>query len=1219
MLWILAVFGVFLVTLPWWLPAALVRVAGAFSVEIGKWESLGWKRVVYRDVVVRAGTTEVTLDRVEVPRFLVAPAAQGDDGQDVPVDIGHVRVSIGEATTPRPAAAPPSVPELLEQIREIVGQLRRWVPAAHVGEVSIEAPALRLNVRDLVWDRGALRATIIEPQREIRAVASVELTASGGLVVHAEEAAHDATLNVALVDGTDGGVHVDGRLTWRGMPVRLYATFSEDGLVPTSAEIRAEQFSLPASDIGLKGYGPVTGTLLAQWTGEAYTVTVAARAEPQENTEWPAVGVDLRGSGNLERLRIDAIDVDLPGLQAALSQAIEIDLGGRLPAQTAEFTVEADLAAIEVLEARGRLVGAARIHAADDGTAIVDVTAAGTALGWRDVDNVGLDLVGRWRPSGVTINQLRIDLGPDASSELSVHIDTDNRTVRSGSLRAVVPSSVVRAIWPDAPPYERVELTAQAEGPWAELEHRGRATITQLEWTPGRRIGADVTWSGRGASADAEGQMALAGGGSMPFAVQAARDASGAIAATLKSIRWVDGEGEWWRLEQPVSLSYAPSSTELQVSPWSVRGEGFQITGEARVRWPAIGDVTLVANGLQGRRLGGVLPEAARSGTLERLELKAHWDHGPVEIEGGLRALYSPINDVDYAVEGRFVTREGSLAFGSLEVQDASGVVLSGVGRLPLLMEGTQEGFRVEVHRDEPISLDLASEPNPVFWKSIADLTGWSVEDPRIVCRLHGTIEAPRGEVQFAAARVQPPSTKLATGGQLPELDGVAIKLVADDAGLSIAEGTIAMDYRWITLTGQAPWEVWSRWRETGRVEWRRGEFELATDPLPIAVASRIFPTNLAPEGEVSIRIAHRPDSGFSGRIWLHDAAMRPVGPLGSIREINSELDFSGYVVTLTRLEGLLSGQPVRVTGELNVSNPERNTFALQVDSSRVPLVRQAGLIVRAEVDLALKQDRTGPARVTGRVDFGPSIYSADLLELLPAGVDRPERRPPYFSVEDQPFADWQLDVQVHGEGFLQLTTPFYKDLLSTDARLTGTLREPRVEGWVWGTGGVVTFPFGRIPVDEVLVTLSRENPYEPQIGVSGAGRVLGYDIRMEASGPASEPRLLFTSDPPLTSQQVFLMLTTGAVPSDAYSIGVSDRASRLAMFVGRNLAAGLGLGGGAGGDDRLEVRSGEDFTRAGRETIVVQYDLDGRWSLVGEYDRFDAYNAGIKFRIIDR
>jgi translocation and assembly module TamB len=97
-------------------------------------------------------------------------------------------------------------------------------------------------------------------------------------------------------------------------------------------------------------------------------------------------------------------------------------------------------------------------------------------------------------------------------------------------------------------------------------------------------------------------------------------------------------------------------------------------------------------------------------------------------------------------------------------------------------------------------------------------------------------------------------------------------------------------------------------------------------------------------------------------------------------------------------------------------------------------------------------------------------------------------------------------------------------------------------------------------------------------------------------------------------------MLTTGAVPDEDHAIGTSGRASRLAMYLGRNLVAGLGIGGtGTGGDERLSIRSGENFSREGRETITVQYDLDGRWSVVGEYDRFDAYNGGLKFRLIKR
>jgi translocation and assembly module TamB len=43
---------------------------------------------------------------------------------------------------------------------------------------------------------------------------------------------------------------------------------------------------------------------------------------------------------------------------------------------------------------------------------------------------------------------------------------------------------------------------------------------------------------------------------------------------------------------------------------------------------------------------------------------------------------------------------------------------------------------------------------------------------------------------------------------------------------------------------------------------------------------------------------------------------------------------------------------------------------------------------------------------------------------------------------------------------------------------------------------------------------------------------------------------------------------------------------------------------------------SGEQVSRQGRETYEIEYKLGEHWSLVGEYDEFDSYNAGIKWRI---
>ena len=42
-------------------------------------------------------------------------------------------------------------------------------------------------------------------------------------------------------------------------------------------------------------------------------------------------------------------------------------------------------------------------------------------------------------------------------------------------------------------------------------------------------------------------------------------------------------------------------------------------------------------------------------------------------------------------------------------------------------------------------------------------------------------------------------------------------------------------------------------------------------------------------------------------------------------------------------------------------------------------------------------------------------------------------------------------------------------------------------------------------------------------------------------------------------------------------------------------------------------------FSDEGRPTYDVEYKLDNRWSVTGEYDRFGDFNAGFKWRVYSK
>jgi len=193
--------------------------------------------------------------------------------------------------------------------------------------------------------------------------------------------------------------------------------------------------------------------------------------------------------------------------------------------------------------------------------------------------------------------------------------------------------------------------------------------------------------------------------------------------------------------------------------------------------------------------------------------------------------------------------------------------------------------------------------------------------------------------------------------------------------------------------------------------------------------------------------------------------------------------------------------------------------------------------------------------------------------------------------------------------------TPFFRGEVSVSLDLRGDLGEPLALGDVRIASGNITFPFATLAVKQGFVTLGSANPYAPQLFITAAGRAYAYDLRVEVSGSAESPVLEFTSVPPLTSEQILLMVTTGQVPRNDFSLSTQQRAQGIGVFVGKSVLSQLGYGGG----DKLTIHSGENISESGRTTYSVEYKLTEDVSLVGEYDRFDKYNAGVKWRVFSK
>src|SRR5438034_277487 len=184
--------------------------------------------------------------------------------------------------------------------------------------------------------------------------------------------------------------------------------------------------------------------------------------------------------------------------------------------------------------------------------------------------------------------------------------------------------------------------------------------------------------------------------------------------------------------------------------------------------------------------------------------------------------------------------------------------------------------------------------------------------------------------------------------------------------------------------------------------------------------------------------------------------------------------------------------------------------FEFVLFGTNVPLSRQPESIIRSDLNLAIKKTNGAPPLVSGTVRLRDSYYLSDLADLVPGRVSSPERRPPYFSVEEPGLADWRLAVRVGGERGLKVRSTLFNGQVSPNLRVQGTLKEPLALGDVKIENGTVKFPFASLDVQRGFVTLTSEDPYRPHLMVTAASKKFGYDVRMELTGPADEPIIQF-------------------------------------------------------------------------------------------------------------
>lgn len=1201
---LLALALLLIATSPYWLKGALPMIARRFGATFETYSRVGYGRFALERVVVRRTGVTVHAARVEAdtPWLWALRHLAGND-RVIAVSEWDVQTVDHPPSPGRPREASGWVP-LRGILLRLSHTLDRWLPHATLGPGKVTWPGGELALASGEWQKRALHVDGLQ-WRTDKANVDVAFAPDGTAIqLRAQLLSRDAAFQ-----GESRGETVAGELTAWSQTAPFDFTFAPTGWMPILGKIAVENWRIPASDLKLSGYAEVQGGVHATWDHDHFELNADLRGQPSEGQAAPDLHVLVRAQGDRTAYTVDQLDVVAPGIVAKLSEPIRTTFRDSTGGPASRFSVAVNLAEVPWFKAKGTWVGEIDVAPRPGNAPLFRFNGSGEKLEFERWTASAARIQGELDWPRLSVATADLDAEEKAHLAITGSCDFRAKSVSDIRIEGHLTPALLQPWLPKDTTFSTADVVLKANGPWATAQHEGALKIEHVSVPGFVPAAARVWWRGTGPAVTEfetgiqAGATEIAGSGAVE------RDR-----VELKKLTWTHDQQERLALARPSTLRWSP---KLTVDAFDLSGPA----GELRLSgsWGGAGEVKFFARGIEGEWWRDFLPPAPFGWSIDRFSLNATWNEGPVTLDT------SGILFVD--LEGR-----DRISLDLAAHSDGSSVILERLralerdqefatlyGKLPIALWSAPKP-RVEIGRSADLAIEGHVDPAARWWKELGERTGIGLERPDLSIQLDGTWEQPRGTIKLDVARLQ-------LGGRfgktkLPKVENIHLQLVADGSQLKLQPAEATIEGQPISLGATLPTnrQTWDKLRANPMAVLRdEVEISIRASDTDVAALAPYASGVLLPQGRLDADLTLSVRGDWNGYLRLRDLATRPLGSIGPLRDIRADLELQGRRLVMQNVEAAMGGQPVKTKGFIEFPAGAEPTFDFSATGQNLPFVRQAGLLVRGDINLKVVSGRKGtPATVSGEVVLEQGLFLSDVRALVPRGGGAsPERRPPYFSINVEPFNLWHLDVNVRGERFLRARTTLFTGLASTKLHLVGTLGEPRALGEVRIEDGQVLLPFARFALNDATVRLSEENPYDPQLAVFGTSRRYGYDIKLELTGSASSPLLVFTSNPPLSSEQVLLIVMAGETPKNEVTYTTSQRFARLGTFFGQSLLGSLG--GGGGGADRLVISSGERVSGQGRETYDVQYRLDDRWSLVGEYDEFDEYNVGLKWRVLPK
>jgi len=1219
------------VWLPFWWPPALKLALPRFGVQADTVERSGYTALQLRDVRFRFAGADFEARDIRLPqptawlwrRWL--GSAKATNALVRLVDCSVV-VGVAEPGVANVVRPPLRLGGLIEQAHRVAWAMTQWLPPLDLQDCRVRAAGREILVPELRWRAGRLDAAARFAPWGVDARLGVEVQAPDRLALQFQELSQRIEWQGDVCErGPDWELAGGG--VWRDntFDLRAHIRGANAGMWPDRLELDAPDITLPASFAGLPGYSNVVGSVRLAGVGEQFELRLAARAEPLAG-DLPPLQLDVEARPDPSGMTVTRLDGRVAPLAATLLDPVTWHWATRQIDRPGRLALQADLRAQSWVDLRGQMRGEIRVMPGDGLEPQTEFRLVGEDIESPWLVVPALELAGR--TMGRRMAHLTGTARWHDDSEIRVEtrgVDPVARTVADAKVDLTIhPGGPLLAKWPFT--FRTATARASLSGAWTNLHHHGAVALSGVLVDGLKEIQLDGRWEGEHGTriapfltlATADGEMALAG------------SIEHLTTLTLTALKVRAFDEPPLALCAPMRLRLQPP-TALDAAGWKVEIGRLALTNALRQfvfegQWQRpdrLRGCVAVTN-LDTRVLSAFLTANLPAIALESLAIEVSGGFGPAAVRAAATGWWEPTPNLPARIVARIEGDERGLRIDDLRISECDVQALRLDGRVPLVCGFLETGRLWHLSVDQPFELDFSLTPTPTLQRIGLERLGMTATDPRGNGRLAGTLAAPVGQVRLLAADLRA-LTNSPLAGWLPRLEALDMTLHADADRVRLEPLRLEVDGAPLTVSATLPattnaWMDLLRGRSGLDLAGLEGRARL--DALPVAQMASRFVAELRSEGELSADLRLRPGWKWAGRVEFGQLGTRPLPWVGPLRNLHGCVVLEDRQARLDSAAADIGGSTVRLTGWVDLpagamADWRLPAFDLHLGGTEVALIREADLVLRGDLDLRLRHDRTGAPLLDGAVTLGRGFVLSDLEAMLGSRMRVPTRPPPFLSVTQEPFAAWRLGVDLRGDECLHVRSPFYNGVHSVNLRLRGTLREPMLLGDAQVVRGNLVFPYATLPMRQGLVTFAEADPARPRLQASAGARAFGYDLRLEASGSVLDPVVRFSSSPPLSSEEVLLMITAGELPRNQRNTTTANRLSKLAFLFGKDLVNKLGAGGD--GEGHLTYRTGERVSARGKVTRRLEYRLNDSWSLVGEYDEFDELNAGVKWRVLRR